>query len=237
MPDESASVDAQQATLDDARTRLTERRRLLGELSTALVAFDKDVARHHDAVAQRQREFASISKCIAELTTGIAALNAAMHTLAQWAAGYTEHNVVLAPPNVAQLETRLGDLQQYVRGPLHDAVDALVVACARLESRKNDLHEAERVVKQRDRDCRDQQKEQERQLKRIAKAQSDADTIDADTDAKAADTDPIDKLVCTPQVFFLLWCSSLKSYCLLFNFLMYRAISWLKQVVLFYVLL
>jgi hypothetical protein len=42
-------------------------------------------------------------------------------------------------------------LQTYVRGPLHDAVDALVTACARLEAKRGDLHDVERLVKQRER--------------------------------------------------------------------------------------
>lgn len=196
-PDDAQSVDMQTQWLEDAKGRYEQRKRMMADLSQRLLALDKDVAKHHESVAALQKSLAQLKQeQLAEIASAVGELRAAIYTLQQWGGSYVEHNVVVSPPDIGVLDKRLEELKLYVRGPLHEAIDNLVVACAKVEvseakrllvgvdndhhhffsqGRRSDLHDSERVAKQRERDVRDQHKELARELKRMAKAQNEAE--------------------------------------------------------------
>ena len=174
VPDDALTVEAQIAALDAKKARHAEQKRSLADVGARLLAFEKDVAAQRATVSAQQKELGTIaSDQLSELTARLGELRGDIYQLEQWAAAYVERNVVVAPPDANQLQTKLDELKQYANGPLHEALDALALACARLESRASDLRDAERTAKGRERDAREADKQTARELKRVAKAQSE----------------------------------------------------------------
>ena len=138
--DDAPTVEAQSAALDHKTARGTEQRRLLVELGARVVAFDKDVAAQRANVSQQQKELDGIENdSLAELRARLGELRGDVYQLQQWAASYVERNVVVTPPDIDAVETKLGELTSYVGGPLHEALDSLALAWYGEEERRDGL--------------------------------------------------------------------------------------------------
>jgi chromosome segregation ATPase len=176
VPDESSSVDAQLAWLEAKKLRLADRKRSLTELSARLALLDRDVARHREQQSTYVRDLNALETgTLAELTARVSELRGSSYTLQQWAASYVERNVTVELPNVDELEARLAELKAFVAGAAHEAVDALAASCSRLEARSGDVQQIERSTKERDAAVRESDKQLTRELKRMAKAQNEAE--------------------------------------------------------------
>ena len=175
-PDDAQSVEQQSLWLDAKQARLAERKRSLTELSARLALLQKDATRHREQLAAHVRELTALeSGTLSELAARVGELRGSAYTLQQWAAAYVERNVQVELPNVDELDGKLGELKQFAAGPSHEVVDALSANCARVEARVGDVQQVERSARERDASVREADKQTARELKRMAKAQSEAE--------------------------------------------------------------